>query len=131
MQWQYNGSHRIVLFPVSHSSGTVNELPETPFVNEVALTSSMPSTSDPRFADFTSTLTLDIAKLDEFEVNSISCGDPEVYKVLPINVKTIQLTLLTSPIIINITAVYNMGSLAKIVATWKKMVKLLLRNLHD
>ena len=117
LRWNYNDTILISSFNTVDSPTSMT--PSNPaFVTTITLSSVQQNPSDPRFASFTSTLTVDLARLQEQGVTNINCGAPGSIDTKPIDVQIVVQTLPENPTISNVTANYQSGLLKGIVATW-------------
>ncbi len=120
LRWRFNGNTDVITF------FSANVAP-SPFTNNpafisVELLSATPDPLDPDFANFSSELVVDVSKLQTESITSITCGDPDIFKMIPVDVEIIQQTEPESPNGTNVTALYEFGSLTDVIVFWEKLV---------
>ena len=102
LRWRFNGNTDVVTF-------FSDNVAPSPFINNPAflnadLLSTAPDQLDPNFANFSSELVVDVSQLQTESINSIACGDPDTFKMIPVDVEIIQQTEPESPNGTNVTA---------------------------
>ena len=88
LTWSYNGEDRHVIHsfaPDDTITAPIHLSLESPF-QYVQLTHASRSLADQRFGNFSSVLTVELSRLQEHNVTDITCGDPEIYQSLNVNV---------------------------------------------
>ena len=85
-------------------------------------------TRDPRFANFTSVLTLSIEHAQEQNISSISCGDPGTTDTVQIDALIMEEFAPADPIISGVTATYQSRLLRSIEVVWKMLVSYYVKN---
>ncbi len=123
LRWRFNGSTDVITF-------FSDNVAPSPFTNNPAfinaeLLSVAPDPLDPNFANFSSELVVDVSNLRTESVTSITCGDPDTFEMIPVDVEIIQQTEPESPNVINVTALYQDGCLRDVTVSWEKLVSLL------
>ncbi|XP_064406596.1 uncharacterized protein LOC135351510 isoform X2 [Halichondria panicea] len=121
LRWRYNGGNGIYSF-------STTDLPMIPILSSqgpsfvsVELLNVTQNPKDPRFAQFTSALFVDIAQLQAQNVASINCGDPGTITTEPVNVITLQPSVPNSPVITAVTATYKFGLLMTLEVSWMEL----------
>ncbi len=120
IRWRYNVNTDVVTF-------FSDNVAPSPFTNNPAflnakLLSATQDPEDPNFANFSSELVVDVSKLQTESITSIACGDPNTFKMIPVDVEIIQQIEPESPNGTNVTAVYEDGFLTDVSVSWKKLV---------
>ncbi len=117
LRWRFNGNTDVITF------FSANVAP-SPFTNNPAFISVelLSAEPGPNFANFSSELVVDVSKLETESVTSITCGDPDTFEVIPVDVEIIQQTEPESPNGTNVTAFYEYGSLTDVIVYWEKLV---------
>ena len=121
LRWRYNGSLNIKSY---FSDSTVYETiqPAQPAFSAVQLIGVTQNPNNPSLANFSSILTVTLSQLQASKISDISCGDPGVSTVLPVNVSIIEPGVPGNPAITMVTAAYQSGELRSIEVKWNKSV---------
>ncbi len=117
LRWRFNGSTDVITFFSAPSPFTNN-----PAFISAKLLSTARNQLDQNVANFSSELVVDVAKLETERITSITCGDPDTFKIIPVDVEIIQETEPESPNGTNVTALYEFGSLTDVLVSWEKRV---------
>ena len=123
LRWSYNGyeSDVIETFDTTDSPTSVIPLNHAMLFPRLVL-SSVHQATDPRFANFTSILTVDLRQLQNQHVLNISCGASNVMATVPVDVRIIQPSPPKTPNITAVTATYQYGRLSDVSVSWRKLV---------
>ncbi|XP_064406113.1 uncharacterized protein LOC135351103 isoform X2 [Halichondria panicea] len=119
LRWRFNGSTDVVTF-------FSDNVARSPFTNNPAfisaeLLSTAPDQLDPNFANFSSELVVDVSKLKTESITSITCGEPDTFKMIPVDIEIIQQTEPESPNGTNVKILYEDGSLTDVTVSWEKL----------
>ena len=109
----------------SDGSNTINPAPNSVFfVTQLVAVNQKPS--NPNFANFSSTLSVNLSKLQTENVVEISCTGPGVSQaaIELVNVSIIEPSIPSTPNITMVTAAYQSGELNSVEVSWMKLVSL-------
>ena len=120
LRWRYNGGTGIYSF--STTDLPMISILSSPAFMSVELTNVTQTPNDPRFAQFTSVLIVDIAQLQAQNVASINCGDPGTIATEPVNVIILKPSVPNNPVITAVTATYKFGLLMTLEVSWMELV---------
>ncbi|XP_064406089.1 uncharacterized protein LOC135351084 isoform X2 [Halichondria panicea] len=122
LRWRYNGNIDILrsAFP-SDTTAPSSVNTNNPAFVRVELLSVAQDPANLNFANFSSELVVNVSNLRTESVTNITCGDPGTSKMIPVDVEIIQQTEPESPIGMNVTALYEFGSLTDAIVSWKKL----------
>ena len=122
LRWRYNQNMAIISY-LPDSTAPSETLPAQSAFLLVNLMKVTPKPNDPTLANFSSSLTINISQLQLHNgIIEISCGDPGISQVLPVNVSIIEPSVPSSPAISKVTAAYQSGELNSVIVTWMKSV---------
>ncbi len=130
LRWTYNGNIDIVSAFLSDTTSPSSVNPNDPAFIRVELLSVAQDPAFPSFANFSSELVVNVSNLRTESVINITCGDPNTFKMIPVDVEIIQQTEPESPNGMNVTALYEFGSLTDAIVSWEKLVSKLYINAH-
>ncbi|XP_064406511.1 uncharacterized protein LOC135351421 isoform X5 [Halichondria panicea] len=119
LRWRYNGGTGIYSF--STTDLPMISILSSPAFMSVELTNVTQTPNDPRFAQFTSVLIVDIAQLQAQNVASINCGDPGTIATEPVNVIILKPSVPNNPVITAVTATYKFGLLMTLEVSWMEL----------
>ena len=122
LRWRYNGIHDIYSFTTTDLPIAFKLFNSALKLVRIELINVTQTPNDARFAEFTSTLILDIAQLELQNVTKITCGDPGTIDTVPVNTTLLQQSTPISPTITSITATYYSGQLRTVNISWIKLV---------
>ncbi|XP_064406052.1 uncharacterized protein LOC135351061 isoform X3 [Halichondria panicea] len=120
LRWRYNGNIDIVTVFSDASAPFSFEINNPAFLS-VELLSVAQDPVDPNFGNFSSELVVNVSQLQAVSVMSITCGDPDTFKMIPVDVEIIQQTEPESPNGTNVTALYEFGSLTDVIVSWEQL----------
>ena len=102
-RWIYNGnidigySYHSDAFP-----GTQTSTSNPAFVS-IQLIAVSQYSPDPRFANFSSILSVNLSQLEQQKIKNISCGDPWIFDTVPVDVHIVHETLPAAPNFISLS----------------------------
>ena len=131
LRWRYNGNINIVtFFSDTEAPSSVNT--NNPAFLSVELLSVAQDPVNRNFAKFSSKLVVDLSKLQTESVTSITCGDPNTFKMVLVDVEIIQETEPESPNGTNVTALYEGSILTDVIVSWERLVSYYnINNIND
>ncbi len=121
LRWRYNGNIHLVTF-FSDTLPYLFVSTNNPAFLSVELLSALQDPVEQNFGNFSSELVLDVSQLQTENVTSITCGDPNTFVMIPVDVEIIQQTEPESPNGTNVTAFYEDGSLTDVIISWENLV---------
>ena len=119
LRWRYNGNMPVIsYFPDGTST---NQLDQTIyFIIEIKAVKQNPN--DLNLANFSSCLTVNLSELQSNNITEISCGNPGLSQIEPVNVSIIEPSIPNSPTIARVTTEYQSGELDTLEIEWAKSV---------
>ncbi len=121
LRWMYNGRINIVTF-FSDTEAPSSVDTNNPAFLSVELLSVAQNPANQNFANFSSELVVNVSQLQTEGVTSLTCGDPNTFEMIPVDVEIIQQTEPESSNGTNVTALYEFGSLMDVTVSWEKLV---------
>ena len=122
LRWRYNENIDIVPAFLSDTTAPASVNTNDPAFIRVELLSVAQDPAFPSFANFSSELVVNLLNLRTESVTNITCGDPNTFKMIPVDVEIIQETEPESPNGTNVTVLYEFGSLTDVIVSWEKLV---------
>ena len=118
LRWRYNGSGLIESFNTDDIP--TNVTPSNLAFRNVELVGATQFTN-PRFANFTSILTVDLTQLQQQNVAELDCGDPRTFDNVPVSLHP---NVPSKPNVTAVTVTYQSVSMLIIFeVTWKRLVR--------
>ena len=130
LRWRYNETDLgMEFFPDSEVTTLVNHM-NAAIIN-VQLTNVSQNPTNPRLANFSSTLTVDLSQLEQQNILSISCDSAGISETVPVDVHIIQETAPKDPQLISVNASSacvdekSNLSMLRVLITWEQPVSLI------
>ena len=117
LRWRYN-NQSVLIQSFNTNDSPTNVTHSNPAVKNVELVRAT-QLNDPRFANFSSILTVDLTELHEQHITEINCGDPGTIDSEPVS---LQPNVPDRP---NVTAVTVAYQSSNIRVTWERLVSLM------